>query len=234
MPLTIDQFTHQVSSSGLMTEDGLRAWFKSESFDQVPLDGEQLARELVKQKKLTKFQASQIYAGKGASLVLGNYVILDKLGQGGMGMVLKAEHKRMKRLVAVKVISAAAMKSKDAVQRFHREVETAAKLTHPNIVNAHDADEAKGTHFLVMEYIEGDDLYALVKKGGTLSVNAALDAILQAARGLEYAHKRGVIHRDIKPGNFVLYRDQSCRKSSPAGDRQPLAKMLSERSDAKD
>ena len=207
MPLTIDQFTHQVSSSGLMTEDGLRAWFKSESFDQVPLDGEQLARELVKQKKLTKFQASQIYAGKGTSLVLGNYVILDKLGQGGMGMVLKAEHKVMKRLVAVKVISAAAMKSKDAVQRFHREVEAAAKLTHPNIVNAHDADEAKGTHFLVMEYVEGDDLYSLVKKGGTLSVNAALDAILQAARGLEYAHKRGVIHRDIKPANLVLDRE---------------------------
>ena len=207
MPLTIEQFTQQVSSSGLMTEDGLRGWLKSESFEQLPLDGEQLARELVKQKKLTKFQASQIYAGKGASLVLGNYVILDKLGQGGMGMVLKAEHKRMKRLVAVKVISAAAMKSKDAVQRFHREVEAAAKLTHSNIVSAHDADEAKGTHFLVMEYVEGDDLYALVKKGGPLSVNAAIDAILQAARGLEYAHKRGVIHRDIKPANLLLNRE---------------------------
>ena len=207
MPLTIDQFTQQLSSSGLMTEDELRTWLKSESFEQLPQDGEQLARELVKRKKLTKFQASQIYAGKGASLVLGNYVILDKLGQGGMGMVLKAEHKRMKRLVAVKVISAAAMKSKDAVQRFHREVEAAAKLTHSNIVSAHDADEAKGTHFLVMEYVEGDDLSALVKKGGPLSVNAALDAILQAARGLEYAHKRGVIHRDIKPANLLLDHD---------------------------
>ncbi len=207
MPLTIEQFTQQLSSSGLMTEDGLRGWLKSESFEQWPSDGEELARELVKHKKLTKFQASQIYAGKGASLVLGNYVILDKLGQGGMGMVLKAEHKVMKRLVAVKVISAAAMKSKDAVQRFHREVEAAAKLTHPNIVNANDADEAKGTHFLVMEYIEGDDLSVLVKKGGPLSVNAAIDAILQAARGLEYAHKRGVIHRDIKPANLLLDRE---------------------------
>lgn len=178
MPLTVEQFTQQLSSSGLMTEDGLRMWLKSESFEQWPADGEQLARVLIKHKKLTKHQAEQLYTGKGKSLVLGNYVVLDKLGQGGMGTVLKAEHKRMKRLVALKVISASAMKSPDAVKRFHREVEAAAKLTHPNIV---DANDAKGTHFLVMEYVEGDDLSALVKKGGPLSLNAALDATLQAA-----------------------------------------------------
>ena len=75
-----------------------------------------------------------------------------------MGMVLKAQHKRMGRVVALKVMSPAAVKSKDAVKRFHREVQTAAKLTHPNIVTAFDADEAKGTHFLVVEYVKGDDL----------------------------------------------------------------------------
>ncbi len=85
-----------------------------------------------------------------------------------------------------------------------REVTAAAKLSHPNIVTAHDADESGGTHFLVMEYVEGQDLAALVKKNGPLPLSRALGYLLQAARGLEYAHKRGVIHRDIKPANLLL------------------------------
>src|SRR4029079_11107268 len=126
-------------------------------------DGEQLAPELVRQKKLTAFQAQQIYQGKGKSLALGDYAAPHTLGQGGMGMVLKAEHKRMKRLVALKVLSPAVTKSPDAMNRFQREVEAAAKLEHPNIVTAYDADEANGTHFLVMQYVDGTDLSALVK-----------------------------------------------------------------------
>jgi serine/threonine protein kinase len=81
-------------------------------------DGEQMARELVRQKKLTRYQAEQIYSGKGKMLVLGNYVVLDKLGQGGMGVVLKAEHKRLKRLVALKVMSANIVKTPDALEAF--------------------------------------------------------------------------------------------------------------------
>src|SRR6185369_1273125 len=133
-----------------------------------------------------------------------NYVILDKLGQGGMGVVLKAEHKRMKRLVALKVLSPAFTKTPEALRRFQREVEAAAKLRHPNIVAADDADAAGGVHFLVMEYVEGSDLSALVKKSGPLPVEKALHCILQAARGLEYAHGEGIIHRDIKPANLLL------------------------------
>ena len=207
MPLTVEQFTQRLTSCGIMSADDLREWYATLPVEGRPSDGEQIARELVRRKKLTKFQAEQIYAGKEKSLVLGNYVLLDKLGQGGMGMVLKAEHKRMERIVALKVMSASAMKSPEAVQRFQREAKAAAKLTHPNIVAAFDADEAKGTHFLVMEFVEGDDLSAVVKKNGVLSVEAAVDAILQAARGLEFAHKRGVIHRDIKPANLLLDKD---------------------------
>jgi serine/threonine protein kinase/formylglycine-generating enzyme required for sulfatase activity len=208
MPLTVEQFTEGLTSSGVMSEEQLR-----ESLAALPpdsparTDAEQLARELVKQKKLTKFQAEQIYSGKGKSLVLGNYTILDKLGQGGMGMVLKARHRRMDRLVAIKVMSPTAVKTPDALKRFHREVQAAAKLRHPNIVAADDADEAKGTHFLVMEYVEGSDLSVLVKKNGPLSVDQALRCIIQAARGLEYAHKRGVVHRDIKPANLLQDRE---------------------------
>ena len=95
---------------------------------------ESLARELVRANKLTKYQAQAVYQGKTKGLVFGEYRVLDKLGQGGMGVVLKAEHRRMERLVAVKMIAGAAMKSPDAVKRFYREVEAAAKLNHPNIV----------------------------------------------------------------------------------------------------
>ena len=138
------------------------------------------------------------------SLILGNYTILDKIGAGGMGQVFKAEHRRMHRIVAIKMLPPAVMKDAAAVARFQREVEAAAKLQHPNIVAAHDADEANGVHFLVMEYVEGSDLSALVKKNGPLPVAKAVNYILQAAQGLEFAHKKGVIHRDIKPANLLL------------------------------
>ena len=165
----------------------------------------------MKQNKLTAYQAQQVYAGKAKSLVLGNYVVLDKLGQGGMGMVLKAEHRRMDRTVALKVLSPSVMQSPEAVKRFQREVKAAAKLEHPNIVIAHDADEADGTHFLVMQYVDGQDLSAIVRSKGVLSVRQAVDCVLQAARGLEYAHQRGVIHRDIKPSNLLVTKDGAVR-----------------------
>ena len=202
----VDQFVHQLVDSSLMSAAAVTALINSLPAHEKPRNGEQLARELVRQKKLTAYQAQQIYAGQGRSLVLGNYLILDQLGQGGMGLVLKAEHRRMKRLVALKVLSPKVTRTPEALRRFQREVEAAARLTHPNIVIAHDADEASGTHFLVMEYVEGTDLSSLVTKRGPLPLDQALDCILQAARGLEYAHQHGVVHRDIKPSNLLLDR----------------------------
>ena len=99
-----------------------------------------------------------------------------------MGQVFKAEHRRMKRVVALKMLPPAVTKDAAAVARFQREVEAAAKLRHPNIVAADDADEANGVHFLVMEYVEGNDLSALVKKNGPFPVAKAVNYILQAAR----------------------------------------------------
>lgn len=207
MPLTVDQFTQRLTSSGVMSADDLRDWVAGVPVEKRPSDGEQLARELVKQKRLTAWQAQAIYSGKGSSLTFGNYVILDKLGQGGMGMVLKAEHQRMKRVVALKVLSPDAVKTPEAVRRFEREVQAAAKLEHPNIVTAYDADRANNTTFLVMQFVDGDDLSAIVKKSGPMAVDRAVDCVLQAARGLEFAHQRGVIHRDIKPHNLLLGKD---------------------------
>ena len=163
-----------------------------------------LARELVRQKKLTKFQAQAVYQGKVKGLILGDYLVLDRIGEGGMGQVYKAQHKVMERVVALKTLPASATKSEKAVQRFHREVKVAARLSHPNIVTAHDAREDQGIHFLVMEYVDGSDLALLVRTHGRLPVRTALDYTIQAARGLEYAHKMEVIHRDIKPSNLLL------------------------------
>ena len=133
-----------------------------------PKSVEELVRELVKQNHLTKFQAQQVAVGKAKALILGGYTILDKIGAGGMGQVFKAQHRRMDRIVAIKMLPAAMMKDAAAVARFEREVRAAAKLEHHNIVTAHDADQANGVHFLVMQYVEGSDLSALVKKHGPL------------------------------------------------------------------
>ena len=163
-----------------------------------PKDAETLARELVRANKLTKYQAQTLYQGKIKGLVFGEYRVLDKLGQGGMGVVLKAEHQRMKRVVAVKMIAGAALKSPDAVKRFYREVEAAARLEHPNIVTAYDASEHEGVHYLVMQFVDGKDLAAIVKERGPLPVAQAVECIIQAARGLQYAHEQGIVHRGME------------------------------------
>jgi len=208
MAVTLAQFLKHLTNSGVMPAEEIRALQASLPAEKLTPDNcQEFVRELVRLKKLTPFQATEIYKGQHTALVLGNYVLLDLLGQGGMGTVYKAEHRRMKRVVALKVMSADATKSPATVQRFRREVQAAARLDHPNIVTAHDADEALGTHFLVMQFVEGTNLSALVKAQGPLNVAQGLSNILQAARGLAYAHSAGVVHRDIKPANLLLDRN---------------------------
>ena len=201
MAVPLEQFVQQLEDSGILAGDTLKDFIPPTA---SPKDAKELARELVRKKKLTKYQAEEAYKGKAKSLVLGNYVLMEKIGAGGMGQVFKAEHRRMKRIVAIKLLPAAMTKDKAAIARFEREVEAAAKISHPNIVAAHDADCANGVHFLVMELIEGSDLSALVKKNGRFPVDKAVNYVLQAAKGLEAAHKKGIVHRDIKPANLLL------------------------------
>ena len=204
MAVPLDRFKQQLLASSLMSSTELDVVLAGLSSERPPRDGEQLARLLVKEQKLTAYQAQQIFSGKGKSLVMGNYVILDKLGQGGMGMVLKARHKRMDRIVALKILSPTVTQNPESARRFQREVKAAARLEHPNVVTAYDADEANATHFLVMQYVDGTDLSVLIKEQGPLSVEKAVGCVLQAACGLQYAHSQGVVHRDIKPANLLL------------------------------
>ncbi|MGO8751641.1 MAG: protein kinase domain-containing protein [Thermoguttaceae bacterium] len=204
MSITVEQFVERLTQSGLMSAAEIASFQQSLPPEKRPKDVQGLAQMLVRAGKLTKYQAQAVYQGKTRGLVFGEYTVLDKLGQGGMGVVLKAKHRRMDRLVAVKMISAAAMKSADAVQRFYREVKAAAKLEHPNIVTAHDASEHEGVHYLVMQFVDGKDLGAIVKERGPLPVAKAVDCIVQTARGLQFAHEQRIVHRDIKPANLLL------------------------------
>jgi serine/threonine protein kinase len=201
MAVALEQFVKQLADSGVIAPGKLENFVPPKA---LPKDAQELARQLVQSKCLTKFQAREIYENRAKSLILGNYTLVDKIGAGGMGQVFKAEHRRMRRTVAIKVLPPARMKDPATAARFQREVEAAAKLSHPNVVTAFDADEARGVHFLVMEYVDGTDLSALVKQNGPLPAPKAVNYILQAARGLEYAHGEGVVHRDIKPANLLL------------------------------
>ncbi len=197
MAITLEQFTAQLAESGIMTREEICAFAASLPPEmRVPEDSQSFARELIRAQKLTPFQAAAISRNKGRSLQIGPYLVLDKIGQGGMGTVFKAELCRMNRIVALKILSGRAVDSPEAVPRFLREVQAAARLTHENIVAALDAGEVHGAPYLVMEYVEGTDLSDLVKTKGPLPVATAVDCIVQAARGLAHAHGAGVIHRE--------------------------------------
>jgi serine/threonine protein kinase len=199
--LTRDEFFRNLKDSSLLSPGDVLK--QSELLSDID-DGAAAIRFLVDTNVLTQYQAEAIADRRFEQLVLGNYEILAKLGAGGMGAVFKARHRRMKRIVAVKVLSSDIARQSSFVKRFQREVETIAQLTHPNIVMAFDADEADIGHFLVMEYVEGRDLASEVHDHGPLSVEAAVDVITQAASGMAYAHTKGIIHRDIKPANLML------------------------------
>ncbi len=203
MPVTFEQFVQSLSSSGLMNEEDARRLVERLP-DKSRATVENLAKELVFRKKLTKYQAKLLYHGKAETLLFGNYLILDKLGAGGMGQVFKAEHRRLGRVVALKMLPNTLYNTAHAIRRFRQEIKAAAKLTHVNIVSALDADEVGGVYFLVMEYVEGADLARLVMKHGPFKPEQAVDYTIQAARGLAYAHEQGIIHRDIKPANLLL------------------------------
>lgn len=182
--------------------------------------------------------SSESSASEMISTVLRDYRLLEPLGFGGMGTVYKAVHTRLDRLVAVKLLPSRRLGDEQAVSRFQREMRVIGQLSHPAIVQATDAGEVDGTHFLVMEYVDGFDLNHVAKTCGLLSVADACEIVRQAALGLEYAHQQGIVHRDIKPSNLMLSRgegqgtrdERNDRPSSPCSPfvsgSSPLIKIL--------
>jgi serine/threonine protein kinase len=148
---------------------------------------------------------------------LGEYQLLEKMGHGGMGTVYKARHVKLKRLAAIKLLPPERMEDTGAVARFEREMEAVGRLNHPNIVQAYDAREIGGTHFLAMEFVDGLNLHDVLQRTGPLSVADACEVIRQAAVGLQYAHEHGLVHRDMKPSNLMLTFGE-CSPVSPKPD----------------
>lgn len=163
-----------------------------------------LAKELLRRGWLTAYQINSLFQGRGKDLVLGTYVLLERLGEGGMGLVFKARHVKLGRTVALKVIRKEKLAHPESIRRFRREIQLASKLSHPNVVLAFDADEVGSTHFYAMEYVEGTDLARRLAEPAPLPVAQACDYLRQAALGLQHAHERGLVHRDIKPANLLV------------------------------
>lgn len=167
-------------------------------------DPKALAYEIVKRGWLTQYQIKQVWNGKTDGLILGQYVLLEPLGEGGMGQVFKARHRSLGRVVALKVIRNDRLANPAAIQRFQREIRAVSQMSHPNVVLAYDADQVGDRQIFVMEYAEGSDLGRLIKERGALPVGQACEYARQTALGLQHAFERGLVHRDIKPSNLLV------------------------------
>jgi len=141
------------------------------------------------------------------TLLLNRYEIIEKIGEGGMGVVYKAKCSLLNRLVAIKILKFELSKDEDFITRFKREANSIASLSHPNIINIYDVGSENNINFIVMEYVNGSTLKSLIKREVKLDVKKSLDISYQIAKALEYAHKNSIIHRDIKPDNILLGED---------------------------
>jgi serine/threonine-protein kinase len=195
-------FLESLRDSKLLDEPQLSALTRHAAASGA--DSRVLAGRLLGQGWLTPFQANQLLTGRGQELLFGHYVLLERLGAGGMGQVFKARHQRIDRLVALKVIRKDLLGDEEAVHRFQREILAIARLSHPNIVSAFDAGEENGVPFIVMEYIDGISLADQVKRAGPMPAALASEYVRQAALGLQHAHEHGLVHRDIKPSNLIV------------------------------
>jgi serine/threonine protein kinase len=206
-PAKLDEYLDFVRKSAILDERRLDQYVqKLRSTNDMPAEPGKLAGLMVRDGLLTQFQAEQLLLGRWRRFTIGKYRVLERLGSGGMGLVYLCEHQMMKRRVAVKVLPSAKAKDPASLERFKREARAAAILDHPNIVHAYDIDQDEELHFLVMEYVEGASLHDIVKKTGPMDVVRACHYIRQAALGIEHAHQKGLVHRDIKPDNILVDR----------------------------
>lgn len=199
-PTSVSEFWDLLRKSGILTEEQL-GHLKLRDFPEEP---QAVADALVQRGILTPFQARQLLAGRYKGFRINQYVVQDIIGRGGMGAVYLAEHVELHRKVAIKVlVPAQGEDQRLALERFIREARAAAALDHPNIVRIFDVARHNNVPYLIMEYVDGETLQQVLERDGALPYEVAVEYIAQAAAGLQHAHERGFIHRDIKPGNLM-------------------------------
>jgi serine/threonine protein kinase len=205
-PANVESFLRLTALSGLLPEEHLHPYLQNLEALAPVRNPSDLARQMIADGLLTNFHAEQLLAGKYRGFRLGKYLLLERIGTGGMGAVLLAVHVVLKRRVALKVLPPKSAADPGVLERFYREARAAALLDHPNIAIAHDVDCDGNLHFLVMEFVDGVDFQNLITRRGPLEPSHAAFYLRQAAEGLAHAHARGLVHRDIKPDNLMLNR----------------------------
>jgi serine/threonine protein kinase len=198
-----------VRRSGLVDEVKLTSFLQRATRahgEAVIEDQNRLAELLIEEGLLTRWQADKLLAGRHKGFRLGKYKLLGQIGKGGMSSVYLAEHELMKRRVAIKVLPQNRVNDSSYLERFRLEARAVAKLDDPNIVRAYDIDNEGNIHYIVMEYVDGQDLHQIVVQQGPLDYDIAAGYIAQVANGLQHAHEMGLVHRDIKPANCLVDR----------------------------
>ncbi|MCZ2341369.1 MAG: serine/threonine protein kinase [Bacteroidales bacterium] len=224
VPTTPIEFLICVQKSELLNADTLAACHQE--LPHLSPDPAKVAGVFVRRGLLTELQARLILSGRYRGFHVGSYTILSEIGRGGMGAVYLAEHKGLRRQTALKVILAAKADVPGVLERFIREAQSAAALDHVNIVRVFDIIRTGDAHWLVMEYVDGYTLDALLQKYRVIPVQTAVSYVAQAAAGLQAAQEKGFVHRDIKPANLMVSKtgivkilDMGLARSQAANDQ---------------
>ena len=199
---TVDEYLAALEKSNLL---GGEQFANAQSLAGQFSNASDLARALARENFLSRWQAGTLLSlGKRAQLRLGKYRLIQRLGKGGMGTVFLAEHVTMNRRVALKIVPRSIAKNRASLDRFFAEARAIAALDHPNIVQAYSVDNEMDRYFIVMEYIDGQDLQRMVETNGPMEFDRAADYLRQAAEGLAHAHARNLVHCDVKPSNLLV------------------------------
>ncbi len=229
--VTSERFLECVTKCGLVDAkalDQLVDKVRNKLGGSLPDNPKKFAGIFVKRNLLTEWHVETLVDGKYKGFFLGKYKLLGHIGTGGMSSVYLAEHSRMGDKRAIKVLPKSRVKDATYLARFQLEAKAIASLNHPNIVLAYDIDNEGDVHYIVMQFVDGSDMQQLVKRDGAVDPSTAAGLIAQAARGLEHAHSKGVIHRDVKPANLLIDSDGTVRLLDmglalvTAGDQESL------------
>jgi len=205
--VTSEKLVELVRKSELATPaviDAALDAIRAENNGALPEDSAVLAKALQQHHVVTRWHCDKLLQGKYKGFFLGKHKLLGHIGSGGMSSVYLAEHMMMHTKRAIKVLPQSRLGKSSYLARFQQEAKAIASLNHPNIVRAYDIDNQGDTHYIVMEYVDGDDLQTMVKKNGPMAFDKVADYIAQAAHGLQHAHDVGLIHRDVKPANLLV------------------------------